>query len=44
MFEIIMSNIGRYTAFRYRDIFISIEDRKVVICNIYWQEIFSIYL
>ena len=36
MYQIIMDNLGRYTAFRYRDIFISIEAYKVVICNVGW--------
>ena len=36
MYSIIMANLGRYTSFRYRDLFISIEDHVVVICDKYW--------
>lgn len=36
MYSEIMNNLGRYTAFRCGDIFISIEDYNVVICNVNW--------
>ena len=38
MFKVIVDNLGRYTAFRYRDVFVSIEDYYVVICDINWVE------
>ena len=31
-----MYSVGSYRAFRYRDVFISIEGWKVVICNVNW--------
>lgn len=31
-----MANLGRYTAFRYRDIFVSIEGWNVVLCSVDW--------
>ena len=36
MYSIIMANLGRYTAFRYRDVFISIEGTCVTICDKHW--------
>lgn len=36
MYSLIVDNLGRYTAFRYKDIFISIQGWTVVICNVGW--------
>ena len=37
MFKVIVDNLGGYTAFQYRDVFVSIEDYHVVICDINWM-------
>lgn len=31
-----MNNLGSYTTFRYRDVFISIENYNIVIRNVNW--------
>jgi len=36
MYSIIMANLGRSTAFRYRDVFISIEGFNVVLYSTDW--------